>query len=501
MVTSAVSATFALVEDAHCQLRQQQRRISTVDLATAMKNGKKSLTITPYGPNKGLERLKYEYQGTTYITDIHGQRQLTCWAEGMTFLELPISPDREPYLKEHRNFLKEHPGNISNHNIFVVDQSGSMKLSDVPGARNRHFAVFSSILLDYILESIKKKEANDGHDVITIMAMRDATCVVLDQEPLDELTYNKVIGLMKSLRPRGQGNYIPAFQKLCNMLVRPFSSRGSKTSPNMLTKVRVVFLTDGRPSDQKKKIGSELHSHQLSQSEWVLQRVVECVQRIASSLTNRCSFTFVSFGAASSGKRIHDFLVKLRDAAKQAGSDAEAVDAETSTERLGSVLTSVSSTATAHCTALGRGHSLEPRRLLALDQRLPLLEQIQELNRHRRPNLKDFDVLSMSTNALKRVVFKRRKGERPEAVPKGLKYRAADGLALLKRPFAKGGERYAFIAREVAGSSNPSTCRFVGDWLVAKQPSRHREAQDGSKSSPWFPRHVHQIAEESKPLS
>ena len=478
MVTSAVSATFALVEDAHFQLRQQQRRISTVDLATAMKNGQKSLTITPYGPNKGLERLKYEYQGTTYITDIHGQRQITCWAEGMTFLELPISPDREPYLKEHRNFLEEHPGNISNHTIFVVDQSGSMKLSDVPGARNRHFAVFSSILLDYILESIKKKEANDGHDVITIMAMRDATCVVLDQEPLDELTYNKVIGLMKSLRPRGQGNYIPAFQKLCNMLVRPFSSRGSKTSPNMLTKVRVVFLTDGRPSDQKKKIGSELHSHQLSQSEWVLQRVVEGVQRIASSLTNRCSFTFVSFGAASSGKRNHDFLVKLRDAARQAGSDAEAVDAETSTERLGSVLTSVSSTATAHCTALGRGHSLEPRRLLALDQRLPLLEQIQELNRHRRPNLKDFDVLSMSTNALKRVVFKRRKGERPEAVPKGLKYRAADGLALLKRPFAQGGERYAFIAREVAGSSNPSTCRFVGDWLVAKQPSRHREAQD-----------------------
>lgn len=286
---------------------------------------------------------------------------------------------------------------------------------------------------------------------------------------------------MKSLRPRGQGNYIPALQKLRTMLDpgkwrsprvffqgHPLSSSGSKTSPNMLTKVGIVFLTDGRPSDQKKKMGSELHSHQLSQSAWVLQRVVEGVQSIASRLTNRCSFTFVSFGAASSGKRNHDFLVQLHDAAKKAGSDARAIDTETSTERLGSVLTSVSSTATAHCTALGRGHSLEPRRLLALDQRLPLPEQIQELNRCRRPNLKDFDVLSISTNALKRVVFKKRKGERPEAVPKDLKDHAADGLALLKRPFASGGERYAFIAREVAGSRDPSTCRFVDPAGIAK---------------------------------
>ena len=142
MVASTVSATFSRVEDVHCQLRQQQRRISTLDLATAMRYGKTSLTITPYGPNKGLERLKYEYQGTTYITDIDGQRQITCWAEGMTFEEVPILADREVDLKKQRDFLKKHPGNISKHTIFVVDQSGSMKLSDVPG-------VFGSILLDF----------------------------------------------------------------------------------------------------------------------------------------------------------------------------------------------------------------------------------------------------------------------------------------------------------------------------------------------------------------
>ena len=114
----------------------------------------------------------------------------------------------------------------------------------------------------------------------------------------------------------------------------PIELKCQQDKPSHVNQISGSRPTDGRPSDQK-KIGSELHPHRLSQSTWVLQRVVEAVQRIASSLTNRCFFTFVSFGAASSGKRNHDFLVQLRDAAKQAGSDAKAIDTETSTERLG----------------------------------------------------------------------------------------------------------------------------------------------------------------------
>ena len=485
MATSAMSATVAIVEDAHCKLRQEQRRISKVDLAAAMKYGSKTKTVTPHGPNKGLERWMFEYRGTTYITDIQCQRQITCWAKGMTFEEIPIMSDRREYLEEHREFLKQHPGNISNHTVFVVDQSGSMKLSDVPGARSRHFAVFSSILLDYLLESIVNPQANNGHDVITIMEMRDSTSVLLENEPLDELTYNKVIRLMNERNPRGQGNFIPAFKSLYSLLAsrnhtinhnkfRRGTIEAGSSCKKAETKARVIFLSDGRPSDKKLGCGNFLGQ---SQSEWVLENVKGGVEQIASSLGKKCSFTFVSFGAASSGRRSHDFLVQLSAAAKQAGSEAEAIDTETSTERLGSVLTSISATATAHCTALAVGEVLEPKRLLAIDE-VPLAEQIQQLSEGRRPNLKYFDVISTSNDALKRATFQRVKGQKHwDPVPRGLLTAGADGLAISKRPFAHGGERFAFIAREVVGSKSPLSCRFVGDWLVAKQSSRRYKAE------------------------
>ena len=252
METSTTSAV-SIIEDVHCKLREEQRRISKVDLAAAMKYGKKSVSITPSGPNEGVARLMFEYRGTTYITDSKGERQVTCWAKGLTFPELPIEPEREEHLREHRDFLKKYPSNISSHIVFVVDQSGSMKLSDVPGARNRHFAVFSSILLDYILPSIVEEKADSGHDVMTIMDMRDTTKIILHREPLDELTYYKVVRLMNNTTPGGQGNFIPAFARVHELLA-PTPKPSERCVPDYSqTRVQVVFLTDGRPSDKKRQ--------------------------------------------------------------------------------------------------------------------------------------------------------------------------------------------------------------------------------------------------------
>ena len=470
-----------VVSDAHCKLRQEQRRISSVDLETAKRHGTKSVSITPNGPNKGVERFKYEYKGVTFITDKLDGRKITCWAEGLSFHALPIQKERMKDLEDVRKFLRLHPVNITTHTIFVVDQSGSMKLSDVPGARSRHVAVFSAILIDYLLESMMKPEANGGHDVITIMDMRDSTDVVLDREPVDELTYNKVVQLMQTRLPGGQGNYIPAFQRLHQVLCPPprrwrYSIRSSKSAPpsQSIPQTSVVFLTDGRPSDKKcRDADGELW--RLPQAEWVLSKVKQNVLQIASHLGSKSSFTFISFGAGSSRTRNHDFLVELSNAANNGGcKEAQAVDSETSTERLGSILTTVSATTTAHCTSLTTGQALERKRLLSIDQKVPLVKQVELLNARRGPSLLDFDVLSSSNHFLQRVELKKVKGERHrQAVATSFLSARADGLAIFKRPFADGGERFAFLAREVIGSSFPSTCRFVGDWLVAKQTRRH----------------------------
>ena len=318
-------------------------------------------------PGQGIPRLKFELDGLTYITDLHG-RQITCWAEGLTFHEIHITSARSRYLWEHRKFLRDHASNISNHTLFIIDQSGSMKLSDVPCARNRSCAVFSAILLDFLLESMVKSQANN-HDVMSIMDMRDSTRVVLDREPLDEMTYNKIIQLMYKAKPGGQGNFIPAFEAASKQLSEMFSHHRQ-------CNVHVIFLTDGRPSDQKKNVSWQANRSNLSQPDWVLEEVKTRLRMIAQNLKEKGSFTFLTFGAESSGKRSFDFLVQLSECTKMAGCQSKAIDTEKSTARLGSTLTSISSETTARSTSLAPGQSLVEKRLIAIDDTYSLKDQL-----------------------------------------------------------------------------------------------------------------------------
>lgn len=419
-------------------------------------------------PGQGIPRLKFELDGLTYITDLHG-RQITCWAEGLTFHEIHITSARSRYLWEHRKFLRDHASNISNHTLFIIDQSGSMKLSDVPCARNRSCAVFSAILLDFLLESMVKSQANN-HDVMSIMDMRDSTRVVLDREPLDEMTYNKIIQLMYKVKPGGQGNFIPAFEAASKQLSEMFSHHRQ-------CNVHVIFLTDGRPSDQKKNVSWQANRSNLSQSDWVLEEVKTRLRMIAQNLREKGSFTFLTFGAESSGKRSFDFLVQLSECTKMAGCQSKAIDTEKSTARLGSTLTSISSETTARSTSLAPGQSLVEKRLIAIDDTYSLKDQ-RNWYWYKGADERYFDVLSSSTHWLQRVTYEKVQGHqnRVEERQRFL-HKDADGLAILRRPFASGVERFAFIAREVTKSNSPLECRFVGDWLVAKQSIRPRKSK------------------------
>ena len=52
-IASSMDSVVNVIQSEHGKLRQQQRRISSVDLKEAMKRGIQSKTMTPYGPNKG----------------------------------------------------------------------------------------------------------------------------------------------------------------------------------------------------------------------------------------------------------------------------------------------------------------------------------------------------------------------------------------------------------------------------------------------------------------
>uniref|UniRef100_A0A0G4IDI3 Alpha-type protein kinase domain-containing protein n=1 Tax=Chromera velia CCMP2878 TaxID=1169474 RepID=A0A0G4IDI3_9ALVE len=449
----------------HGRLRQEQRRISTVDLQAAIKHGTRTRTFCLTGPNTGQPRWKFEYRGTTYITDDSCTQQITCWSEGLSFNPVEITAEMQERMEKHRRFLRAHPENISEHTVCVIDQSGSMKESDIPGARNRSTAVFSAILLDFFLESFVNGQG-DSDDVLTIMDMRDKASVLLYKEPLDAMTWNKIVAMVTGVTPRGQGYFIPAFRALHRLLLKDI---GSGQDHN----VHAIFLTDGSPSDHMELRG--LYGG-IAQ-EVVLGRVTGLVRLIAQTMGPRLKFTFLGFGSGSArrGFKMSNLSV-LAEAAKTGGCvEAVARDAGSSSTELSTTFSSVSASTKVHRSSLALGQSMMEQRRLPID-RAPLSEQLQ---RFKLPDREFFEIVSVSSHRVQRVKFVKEfeggdqfvRDTRRRLVPQALPFLdpAADGLAIRRIPFAKGGERYAFVAREVKNSADPQRCQFVGEWLVAKQ--------------------------------
>ena len=155
---------------------------------------------------------------------------------------------------------------------------------------------------------------------------------------------------------------------------------------------------------------------------------------------------------------------------------------------------SLSSSSKAHRSSLTPGHSLLEKRLLPIDNKDPLSKQLQ---RFKLPDRKFFDIMTATSHAIKRVKFNKQQGAKhraSEAIP--FLHPKADGLAIRRLPFAKGAERFAFLAREACNSSDPERCQFVGDWSVAKQ-SRHKQG----KSSRGFHIKYMQLQQKAESLA
>ncbi|CAK4775533.1 unnamed protein product [Aphanomyces euteiches] len=124
----------------------------------------------------GRPRWKYTFAHIVYITDEFSQR-------------------------EHHESLRARllitPSACTSHSIVVVDQSGSIRTSDVDDFRTRSDAVFGTIALDLIGKHLDDDQgAISGTDVMTIIEMRDEATTVFYREPLTNVLFNKVVAHM-----------------------------------------------------------------------------------------------------------------------------------------------------------------------------------------------------------------------------------------------------------------------------------------------------------------
>eukprot|EP00049_Salpingoeca_infusionum_P010039 m.170205 g.170205 ORF g.170205 m.170205 type:complete len:683 (+) comp14523_c0_seq1:583-2631(+) len=221
--TEAVS----LVSHTHGRQRRAQRGIERYELQQAVKYGRRERA---HPGRHGQERWRYTYQGVVYITDATSRHEITSWRiDENTKAAGPIR-------------FGELAG-FSCHVVLVVDHSGSMKKSDVPGYTSRTEAVYSTLRREFLQPQLDLAKsaagATSGDAVVSLIEMSSYPIVLLNRVAVDE-ALSLSLQHQQLKRGRSHGHYVPALDELDRMLQEDVRRQ---------VQVIVFFLSDGSPSD------------------------------------------------------------------------------------------------------------------------------------------------------------------------------------------------------------------------------------------------------------
>jgi hypothetical protein len=121
-------------------MRRAQRLIEKRDLQAALKYGVRELSVNP----RGHINWKYTFADVVFITDETCTREVTCWAVPGAGLDVEKCKISEAMQSAHRiasSRIAVSSASWTSHTVIIVDQSGSMRKTDVQGGATRSDAV------------------------------------------------------------------------------------------------------------------------------------------------------------------------------------------------------------------------------------------------------------------------------------------------------------------------------------------------------------------------
>jgi hypothetical protein len=320
----------------------------------------------------------------------------------------------------------------TSHTVIVVDQSGSMRKTDVEGGSTRSDAVWLTLALDFVRKQLESGDVTLT-DVVSIIVMNSASCVVVDRQPTDWLLFNRVIDLLRSQEPSLDGNYGPALNLAEELLL--LNTEGSCA-------LTLFFLSDGRPSDKILR-GSRtgtFHSQMVSAR----------MDTLAGRFGRRLAVVAVGFGRPG-----EDFgvLETLASRPSKFGSSGKFHAANLNAESLGVAFSSLVSSLTATKTELTELGGSTQRAVRDVHREAHDTEDEHFLTEEWYPFTVEYlisrEIWSVADHRWKTVA---------------LRSDAATGVAYRKKYFGEGAERIVAKFRELDGNAN-----FVGPMLVAKE--------------------------------
>ncbi|KAL7535660.1 hypothetical protein ACHAWF_005226 [Thalassiosira exigua] len=280
----------------HGRKRRKERGISKAAFAAAVKHGEKIRSINP---KTGAKQWIFEYKagGITVITDKSCTHEVTSWAHPCWGLNVEKAKITKEIEDEHQQAIKYSTNHKlwNSHAVAVVDQSGSMRNADTEKGVSRSDLVWICLAIDYVGKRLRMGDAT-SRDYFTLVLLGPTGTCLIKEHPFNWILYNKIIDLLRTCRPLGHGNYLPALDCAKKMLLS--NNKGSCL-------LQLIFLTDGAPSDQSpRKCGLPLISYQDNA---VSNHIASIARKFGSRLT---------FGAIAVGNARYSALEAMIGAAQ-----------------------------------------------------------------------------------------------------------------------------------------------------------------------------------------
>lgn len=263
-----------------------------------------------------------------FVIEDATHREVTSYARKYN---LPLHPISLSIRQEHTAAclaMRSNPVDYcESHSVLIVDTSGSMRNSDVFGARNRLSAVWFAMAQDFIKNRIDSGIAGTKDALSVILMGEEATLhPELHNVPTDWVTYNSVLNIYREgkVQPKGHGCFRPAL-KVAEKILMQYASCDCR--------MVLAIMSDGRPSD---------HGFQRTSFEKGCNSIVELVGSLSSKLGKRLTVSTIGMGSANQFQTLHDITTKAKDF----GSDGSFMLPSLSSSGIGAAISSIATSLT-----------------------------------------------------------------------------------------------------------------------------------------------------------
>lgn len=431
--STTTSNLTTFVETQHGRLRRRQRGLDQKDLQNARKYGTAKAHVFKNARGKP-KHTKYSYKGIHYIVENSTGREVTSFADPLILDPVPL-PATPP--DEIKSSTKTQ---VTSHTVLVVDTSGSMRSSDVWGARNRLNAVWIALALDFVAHRLETGEANSSGgqgDLVSLITMSETASIVFRKQPCDWKLYNRIVALQRKPRlvcPKGHGYFVRGIHAAAHVL---------DESSNSAAALSLVFLTDGRPSDRRNECERQL---------------LPTIRSLAERYGRRLSFSAVGMGDGAQ----FDLLERMVSIFKDFGCPAEMQRPSLASAAIGSAFSSAASS------LLVSKLEMQQREIRPICKESLSQASVEILDVEA-----DEFLIYDAAKSVRRLVYREywdesRKRHREFVEAPFLAGQATKYIAISKKPFGEGAERFVYRFFEIGADGKT----VVGEALVAKE-TRH----------------------------